>query len=135
MLPDVEIATHGPGLTEVTAACADGLPRRDGVLALFLAHTSASLLVQENHDPEVLDDLQAWLSRLVPEGDDPTMRWLTHTYEGPDDMPGHIRAALLPTSLVLPVEAGRLALGRWQGVFLWEHRRAPHRRRIVRRLL
>ncbi|MBM2577820.1 YjbQ family protein [Jannaschia sp. Os4] len=125
------IHTDGPGLTEFTREVAAWLPPRDGLLTLFVRHTSASLLVQENHDPEVRADLQTYLAGLVPEGDHPSMRWLTHTYEGPDDMPAHIRAALLPVSLSIPVEAGRMALGTWQGLYLWEHRRSPHARTIA----
>ena len=125
------VETTGPGLFEITAAVDAALPPRDGFATLFVRHTSASLTVQENHDPEVLRDLQGWMERMVPSGDHPSMGWLTHTYEGPDDMPGHIRAALLPVSLHLPVRAGRLDLGRWQGVFLWEHRTRPHRREVV----
>ena len=124
--------TRGPGLTEITRAVADWLPEgRTGLLTLFLRHTSASLLIQENADPEVQRDLLAWLQRLVPPSDDPSMRYLTHTYEGPDDMPGHIKAALLPTHLSIPVTDGRMALGTWQGIYLFEHRDRPHRREVA----
>ena len=123
------IETSGPGLYEIT----DRLPslEGDGVLHLFVRHTSCSLLIQENADPDVQTDLLAWLGRLVPPADDASMGYLTHTLEGPDDMPAHIKAALLPTSLSIPVLDGRPALGTWQGVYLFEHRRRPHRREIV----
>jgi secondary thiamine-phosphate synthase enzyme len=88
-------------------------------------------LIQENADPEVQSDLQAYFSRLVPPSNDPSMHYLTHTYEGPDDMPAHIKAAMMPVSLSIPVINGRLALGRWQGIYVFEHRTAPHLRRIM----
>ena len=103
----------------------------DGLLHLFVRHTSCSLLIQENADPEVQGDLRAFFDRLVPPSDDPSMAYLAHTYEGPDDMPAHIKAAMLPVSLSIPVISGRLALGTWQGVYLFEHRRRPHRRQVV----
>ncbi len=124
------IPTNGPGLTEFTdqvAAWVSGT----GVLTLIVQHTSASLLIQENADPEVQTDLQNFFHRLVPPTTDPSMGYLTHTYEGPDDMPAHIKAALLPTSLQIPVIDGRLQLGTWQGIYLFEHRDRPHRRRVV----
>ena len=105
-----------------------------GLLTLFVRHTSASILVQENADPEVQDDLLAWLSRLVPPTTDPSMGYLTHTYEGPDDMPGHLKAMLLPSSLSIPVSDGRMALGRWQGLYIFEHRDRPHQREIAAHL-
>ena len=131
------VATRGQGLYEVTAdlrAWVRGSGLREGVLTLFLRHTSASLLIQENADPEVRRDLTAFLARLVPPTTDPSMAYLTHTYEGPDDMPAHIKAALLPVSLSIPVIEGALALGTWQGVYLFEHRDAPHRRDILAHL-
>ena len=128
------IRTHGPGLTEFTDRVAAWLPRRDGLLTLFVRHTSASLLIQENADPEVQADLLAWLTRLVPPTTDPSMSYLTHTDEGPDDMPGHIKAMLLPTSLQVPVAQGRMALGRWQGLYLVEHRDQPHDREVMAHL-
>ena len=129
------VETRGPGLTEITREVAGWLPSgATGLLTLFLRHTSASLLIQENADPEVQTDLLAWLSRLVPPSDDPSLAYLTHTYEGPDDMPGHIKAALLPTHLSIPVTDGRMALGTWQGIYLFEHRDRPHRREIVAHL-
>ena len=130
------IATNGPGLVEFTRDVAAWLPTGTaGLLTLFVRHTSASILIQENADPEVQDDLLAWLRRLVPPTTDPSMDYLTHTYEGPDDMPGHIKAALLPTSLAIPVADGRMSLGRWQGLYLFEHRDRPHRREVVAHLL
>ncbi|MDB6453441.1 secondary thiamine-phosphate synthase enzyme YjbQ [Falsirhodobacter sp. 20TX0035] len=128
------IPTHGQGLYEITPRVADWVTG-DGLLTLFLRHTSASLLILENADPEVQTDLRAFFARLVPPSDHPSMQYLTHTYEGPDDMPAHIKAALLPVSVSIPVSAGRLALGRWQGIYLFEHRDAPHRREVVAHLL
>lgn len=124
------IETRGPGLYEF----ADDVARwvsGDGVLTLFVRHTSCSLLVQENADPDVRHDLLAFLDRLAPPADDPAMAYLRHRVEGPDDMPAHIRAALLPVSLQIPVAAGRLALGTWQGIFLVEHRAQPHLRQVA----
>ncbi len=102
-----------------------------GLLTLYIRHTSASLLIQENHDPEVLLDMERFFDRLVPQGD-PLFR---HTTEGPDDMPAHIRAALTATSLAVPVQGGRLALGTWQGIFLYEHRTAGHLRTVLTHLI
>jgi secondary thiamine-phosphate synthase enzyme len=128
----LELSTTGPGLTEITrdvAAVVSG--QGDGLLTLLVQHTSASLLIQENADPDVQRDLMGFFGRLVPRGDDPAMRWLSHTMEGPDDMPAHIKAALLPVSLQVPVRAGRLILGTWQGIYLVEHRDRPHRRQVA----
>lgn len=105
-----------------------------GLLTLFVQHTSASLLVQENADPEVKSDLTEFFHRLVPPTTDPSMSYLTHTYEGPDDMPAHIKAALLPVNLSIPVRSGVLQLGTWQGIYLFEHRSAPHRRKVAAHL-
>lgn len=99
---------------------------RTGLCTVFIAHTSASLIVSENADPTVQRDLEAFLSRLVPDGD-PLYR---HTAEGPDDMPAHVRAVLTQTSIGIPVMDGRLGLGTWQGIYVWEHRHHPHRRRV-----
>ena len=99
----------------------------DGLLTVFIQHTSASLLVQENADPDVQGDLERFFSRLVPDGD----RAFVHTAEGPDDMPAHVRAALTAVSLGIPVVDGLLALGTWQGIYLWEHRTGRHTRRVV----
>ncbi len=121
--------THGRSLVDVTSDV-DGVVARSGVreglCTVFIHHTSASLIVNENADPTVLLDLEAYLSRLVVDGD-PLFR---HTDEGPDDMSAHVRTALTSTSLGIPVAGGRLDLGTWQAVYLWEHRSAPHRRRI-----
>ena len=130
MIARLSISTPGKGLHEITpqvsATVAEG-GLAEGLCTLFIRHTSASLTVQENADPSARRDLEAWLDRLVPEGD----RLFTHTSEGPDDMPSHIRAALTATTLSIPIVDGRLALGTWQGIYLWEHRRRPHRRQIV----
>ncbi|MBK1635740.1 secondary thiamine-phosphate synthase enzyme YjbQ [Rhodovulum adriaticum] len=126
------IATHGPGLYEFTHEVTGWLAGQgDGLLTLLVRHTSCSLLIQENADPDVRRDLDGFFSRLVPDADDPSMGWLRHTLEGPDDMPAHIKAALLPVSLSIPVRAGRPMLGTWQGIYLYEHRHAPHRREIA----
>ena len=129
--------THGPGLTEFTGKAADFVRRcgmEEGLLTLFVRHTSCSLLVQENADSDVRGDLDAFFARLVPPADDPSMDWIVHTTEGPDDMPAHIKAALTATSISIPVSGGRMALGTWQGIFLFEHRQRPHRREIVMHL-
>lgn len=126
------ILTRGPGLYEFTAEVARFVSGQgDGLLTLLIRHTSASLLIQENADPEVQVDLQNYFHRLVPPTHDPSMAYLTHTYEGPDDMPGHIKAAMLPVSLSIPVQSGRMMLGTWQGIYVFEHRNAPHRREIA----
>jgi secondary thiamine-phosphate synthase enzyme len=129
-----EIATPGQGLHEITREVARWVAEAGidtGLLTLYLPHTSASLLIQENAAPEVRADLADFLAALAPED----VRRYRHNDEGPDDMPAHIRAALLPTHLAIPVERRRLALGTWQGIYLVEHRRAPHRRQIVLHLL
>ncbi|MGX9354605.1 secondary thiamine-phosphate synthase enzyme YjbQ [Roseobacteraceae bacterium S113] len=125
------LQTRGPGLYEFTRDVAKWVRGADGLLTLLVRHTSASLVIQENADPEVQTDLRAFFDRLVPPSDDPSMAYLTHTYEGPDDMPAHIKAALLPVSLQIPVERGVMRLGTWQGIYLFEHRRAPHTRQIA----
>lgn len=127
------ISTQGPGLYEFTRDVSRWV-KGSGVLTLFIQHTSASLLVQENADPEVRTDLTEFFHRLVPPTTDPAMSYLTHTYEGPDDMPAHIKASMLPVSLSIPVMAGRLALGTWQGIYLFEHRSAPQTRKVVAHL-
>ena len=124
------IETRGPGLYEFTARVAAEVSGT-GVLTLFVQHTSCSLVIQENADPEVQTDLQAFFERLVPPSDDPAMSYLRHTYEGPDDMPAHIKASLLPVSLQIPVIEGRLQLGTWQGIYLFEHRVVRHQRHVV----
>lgn len=118
------------GLHEITTAVKDFVSEfgpEDGLCTLYIPHTSASLTIQENADPAVLRDLETWLNRLVPE-DDPLYE---HTAEGPDDMPAHIKAALTSTSLSIPILEGQLALGTWQGIFLWEHRHARNDRQIL----
>ena|SRR6056297_2042292 len=102
-----------------------------GVLTLFVRHTSCSLLIQENADPDVQSDLRAFFERLVPPADDPRMAYLAHRAEGPDDMPAHIKAALMPVSLSIPVENYAPLLGTWQGIYLVEHRARPHARRVA----
>ncbi len=132
MITEFVIRSSGPGLYEFTPRVADWLAGQgDGLLTLMVRHTSASLLVQENADAEVQTDLRAFFERLVPPSDHPSMGYLRHTYEGPDDMPGHIKAALLPVSLSIPVQRGKMMLGTWQGIYLFEHRTAPHDRRIA----
>lgn len=129
-----EIAARGRGLYDFTAEVARWLAQsgiRDGLITLFVRHTSASLIVQENADPDVQGDLERFLERLVPERD-PLYR---HTLEGPDDMPAHVRAALTQTQLSVPVQAGRMALGTWQGIYLFEHRRAPQQRQVAAHLI
>ena len=130
MIRQLTITTPGQGLHEFTAIL-DALVRESGVqeglCTLFVQHTSASLLIQENADPAVQRDLEQWLNRLAPENDP----LYTHRNEGPDDMPGHIKSALTATHLSIPVTGGRLALGTWQGVYIWEHRHRGGPRRIV----
>ena len=126
----IAISTQGRGLYPITdriSATLSGSTLSAGLANVFIQHTSASLTIQENADPDVLRDLDAFIGRLVPDGDP----LYAHTAEGPDDMPAHVRAALTATSLMIPVTSGRLALGRWQGVYLWEHRTRPHQRRVV----
>ncbi len=128
------VATRGRGLVEITAPVADAVARsgiRDGLATLFVRHTSASLVVQENADPAVRADLERFFARLVPDGD----ALFRHRDEGPDDMPAHVRAALTAVQLSIPVVDGRLALGAWQGIYLWEHRLRPHRREVAVHLL
>ncbi len=127
------ISTAGPGLYEFTRQLSDWV-QGDGLLTLFVRHTSCSLLIQENADPDVQVDLRNFFHRLVPPTTDPGMGYLTHTHEGPDDMPAHIKAAMLPVSLSIPVLDGRPQLGTWQGVYLFEHRNAPHSRQVAAHL-
>jgi secondary thiamine-phosphate synthase enzyme len=126
----IRVDTEGQGLYEITDRLfgfAGGAGVSTGLLTAFVQHTSCSLLIQENADPDVQTDLNGFFRRLVPEG----MDWLVHTTEGPDDMPAHIKAALTQTSIGIPVLGGRPVLGTWQGLYLFEHRRRPHRRKIV----
>jgi secondary thiamine-phosphate synthase enzyme len=127
---ELVIPTRGRGLIEFTDSVEQWIADnqfRDGLLTLHLRHTSASLLIQENADPDVRRDLDAFFARLVPDGD----RLFIHTAEGDDDMPAHIRTTLTTVNLSVPIQAGRLALGTWQGFYLWEHRTRPHTRRVA----
>lgn len=126
----LDVPTKGRGLHVFTRAVTQWLEHsdaRDGLLTLFLQHTSAGLVIQENADPDVQTDLDRWLSRLVKDGD----ALFEHTAEGPDDMPAHVRAALTGVQLSVPVREGRLQLGTWQGLYVFEHRTSPHRRKVV----
>ncbi|MFH1418079.1 MAG: secondary thiamine-phosphate synthase enzyme YjbQ [Planctomycetota bacterium] len=130
MVKQIEVQTRRQGLHEITEAVAAVVLEsgcREGLCTVMVQHTSASLTIQENADPSARRDLDAWLSRLVAE-DDPLY---THTAEGPDDMPSHIKAALTATSLSIPIADGRLGLGPWQGIYLWEHRRHGSTRRLL----
>ena len=132
MIHRLTIETPGQGLHEITDRVAQCLRSksglaREGLCTVFVQHTSASLTIQENADPSARHDLEAWLNRLVPENEPD----FTHTAEGSDDMPSHIKAALTATSLTIPILDNRLALGTWQGIYLWEHRRSTKRRSIV----
>ena len=126
----LDVRTRGRGLQAFTREVVDWLRKvgpGEGLLTVFIQHTSASLLVQENADPDVQADLERFFERLVPDGDP----IFVHDAEGPDDMPSHVRAALTQTSVTIPVAGGRLALGTWQGLYVYEHRKAPHVRRVV----
>jgi secondary thiamine-phosphate synthase enzyme len=125
----IEIATQGKGFTDITERVSAVVARsgvHTGLCTLFIKHTSASLIIQENADPAVLRDLERWMADLVPE----SLAW-EHDEEGPDDMPAHVRAVLTHTSETIPITAGRLSLGQWQAIYLWEHRSRNHRRNIV----
>ena len=130
----LEVETRGKGLYEISdkvVAWVKGTGLKSGLLTVFIQHTSASLTIQENADPDVIEDLNDHFTRLAPEDS----KLYRHTAEGPDDMPAHIRAALSDTQLSIPVIDGKPALGTWQGIYVFEHRRAPHRRRVVLHLL
>ncbi|NKB53036.1 MAG: YjbQ family protein [Rhizobiaceae bacterium] len=130
----ITLNTNSAGLTEFTDQAAYFVRQSGidtGLLTVFVRHTSCSLLIQENADPDVQQDLRNFFHRLVPPGDDASMNWLTHTAEGPDDMPAHIKAALTQTSLSIPVSQGAMLLGTWQGIYLFEHRSRSHSRQIV----
>jgi len=130
VIEHLEVRTPGKGLYEITEAVQDHVRASgldEGLCTVMIQHTSASLTIQENADPSARRDLENWLDRHVPEGDP----LFTHTAEGPDDMPSHIRAALTSTTLSIPVVRGRLALGTWQGIYLWEHRTRGSLRRCV----
>jgi secondary thiamine-phosphate synthase enzyme len=127
---ELTISTHGRGLYNFTDEVEKWISQnkfRDGLITLHLRHTSASLLIQENADPDVLRDLEAFFKRLVPDGD----KLFIHTAEGDDDMPAHIRTALTAVNLNIPLRGGQMALGTWQGIYLWEHRKHGHARRVV----
>ncbi|MGB5293679.1 MAG: secondary thiamine-phosphate synthase enzyme YjbQ [Thermoanaerobaculia bacterium] len=130
MIQQLAISATGPGLHEITeevSAVVQDCGTLDGLCTIFLRHTSASLVIQENADPSARRDLEAWLDRLVPERDP----IYTHTAEGPDDMPAHIKTALTASSLSIPIADGSLVLGTWQGIYLWEHRRPARPRQLV----
>jgi len=124
------LATHGKGLTEITHQVTEAVKKSgvsNGTVTVFVRHTSASLVIMENADPTACRDLEAYFDHLVPED----IPYFVHTYEGPDDMPSHVRMALTRSSEVVPLIHGKMALGTWQGLFLFEHRRAPHSRKII----
>ena len=130
----LEVRTSGKGLYNVTAAIREQLREwqvDEGVCYLFLQHTSASLLITESWDPSARGDLETFMEKLAPEGE----RWYTHTLEGPDDATSHIRSMLTDVSITIPIDNGDISLGQWQGVYLFEHRARPHRRRILMRVL
>jgi len=133
-LHELTLVTRGRGLYEFTREVEAWISKqgfKNGLLTLHVRHTSASLLIQENADPDVRADLERFFARLVPDGDS----LFEHTCEGDDDMPAHVRTALTVVNLSIPVNDGRLALGTWQGIYLWEHRRVPHSRKVVLHLV
>ena len=130
---EIDITTNGPGLYDITGEARRFAERQkmgEGLLTLFIRHTSASLLIQENADPDVLADLQSFFEKIAPE-----RAGYRHDAEGPDDMPAHIKAALTQTSLSIPITRGALGLGTWQGIYVFEHRARPHRRTVLLHLL
>jgi len=130
MIKELEVEVRGAGMVEISSAVQGAVAESgvsEGLCTLFVRHTSASLTIQENADPSCQRDLEQWISRLVPAGD----ALYTHTSEGEDDMPAHIKSALTQTSIGIPFLDGRLMLGTWQGIFLWEHRHGSHRRRVA----
>ncbi|MGE7368135.1 secondary thiamine-phosphate synthase enzyme YjbQ [Neorhizobium sp. NPDC001467] len=130
----ISVTTRGQGLYAITTQVEDFLRANDvneGLLTVFVRHTSCSLLIQENADPDVRHDLRQFFRHIAPPSDDPSMRWMRHTTEGPDDMPAHIKAALTAVSLGIPVSRGAMVLGTWQGIYLFEHRDRAHRREVV----
>ncbi len=134
MTTTIEIATQGPGLYEFTRDLNRFVAQSrvsDGLVTAFCRHTSASLLIQENADPDVQTDLVGFFRRIAPEG----MDWIVHRTEGPDDMPGHIKSALTQTSIGIPIAGGATAFGTWQGIYLFEHRTLPHRRQVQLHLI
>ena len=130
----LQVKTSGEGLYEITREINSVLAKSEvehGILTVFIQHTSASLIIQENADPSARRDLEYWLKKLVPANDP----GFTHTFEGPDDMPSHIKSALTQTSIGIPVINGEMYLGTWQGVYVWEHRTMPHNRNIIVQVL
>jgi secondary thiamine-phosphate synthase enzyme len=130
MVKELTVETRGQGLHEITGTVQEAVRSAgiaEGLCTVFVRHTSASLVIQENADPSAKHDLERWLARLVPEGDP----FFTHDAEGPDDMPAHVKAALTATSLSIPILGKKLALGTWQGIYLWEHRRRGGRRDVL----
>ena len=130
MIRRLSLSTPGQGLHEFTAEVEEVVQQsrvEEGLCTLFIQHTSASLTIQENADPSARSDMERWMNRLVPEGNP----LFTHTAEGPDDMPSHLKAILTNTSLSIPIWKGRLALGTWQGIYLWEHRRSGSVRQVL----
>ena len=130
LIEEVLVQTNKQGLHDITKSITDLVvvsEISEGLCTLFIQHTSASLLVQENYEASAKRDLEVWLNRLVPENSDQ----YSHTSEGPDDMPAHIKSALTATSLNIPILDGKLGLGTWQGIFLWEHRRSVNRRKVL----
>ena len=130
MIKQIAVETSGQGLEEITAKVAAAVADAkidEGLCTLFVRDTSASLVIQENADPSAKRDLERWLNRLVPDGD----AFYSHDAEGPDDMPAHIKAALTGTSISIPITGGKLSLGTWQGIYLWEHRRRGSRRELL----
>lgn len=130
MISQISIQTNGQGLTEITEDVQNIVRKsgfEEGLCTLFVQHTSASLLIQENADPTAKRDLETWMNRLVPENDSS----YSHTLEGRDDMPSHIKSAITSVSLGIPIYSGNLGLGEWQGIYLWEHRRRGHQRRVL----
>ena len=128
------VQTQGQGLYEFTDNVAQAVATSGidtGLVTVFVRHTSCSLIIQENADPDVQVDLKAFFARLVPPANDPAMDYLVHRLEGPDDMPAHIKAALTQTSISIPVTNGQLSLGTWQGIYLFEHRDQPHSRNVI----
>lgn len=133
-LHELAVPTRGRGIIEITDEIS-GFVRQSGIqtglATLHIQHTSASLMIQENADPEVRRDLERFFQRLVPDGD----RLFEHTAEGDDDMPAHVRTVLTAVNLSIPIQSGRMVLGTWQGIYLWEHRTHPHRRRVIVHLI
>lgn len=134
MIETINLSISAAGLHDITSQVNNIVHRatlNEGLCTLYIQHTSASLLIQENYDPSAKHDLESWLNRLVPENDP----LYTHTLEGADDMPAHIKAALTASSLSIPISEGQLMLGTWQGIFLWEHRRARQQRKVIVHML